>query len=499
MESFTDLIDLAAERLGGSVIAANDDFFAPKENLVKASAPEWREGVYTDRGKWMDGWETRRRRTPGHDWAIVKLGAPGIVRGIVIDTSFFTGNYPERASIDFSWLDDERSLDEITGDSIVWAPLLPEAQLNGNALNLFPISSSGRVTHLRLNIFPDGGVARLRVHGKVVPDEAIFTTVREVDLAAALNGGFVVSCSDMHYGNRQNLVLPGRSTHMGDGWETKRRRGPGHDWAIVHLARRGIVERVELDTDHFKGNAPGSCMLEYTDVTGSFDADEAEWKTLLPDTPLEADAQHHWGDLSPSPATHVRLNIYPDGGVARLRLFGRAVRVKQNATSVHEVNSISADRAAALLVDCCGSSRWATRMVERRPFDSRDAVLDAADEIWRSLTPADFLEAFAHHPRIGEQSGAIPQGKQGREWSSNEQSALDAEDLELREEVRDINSEYERRFGYIYIVCATGKTGIELLEIARDRLKNDAETELAIAAEEQRKITRLRLEKLLAR
>ena len=292
-ESFTDLIDLAAERLGGAVIAANDDFFAPKENLVKAAAPEWREGVYTDRGKWMDGWETRRRRTPGHDWAIVKLGAPGIVRGVVIDTSFFTGNYPERASIDWCAVDHAASVEEITGESTRWSSLMAESQLNGNALNLVEISSSERVTHVRLNIFPDGGVARLRVHGEVVPDEAIFTAVREADLAAALNGGFVDSCSDMHYGNRQNLILPGRSTHMGDGWETKRRRGPGHDWAIVCLARRGVVERIELDTDHFKGNAPGSCMLEYTDAADDFDADGAEWKVLLAETPLEADAQHH--------------------------------------------------------------------------------------------------------------------------------------------------------------------------------------------------------------
>ena len=498
MESFTDLIDLAAERLGGSVIAANDDFFAPKENLVKAAAPEWREGVFTDHGKWMDGWETRRRRTPGHDWAIVKLGAPGMVRGVVIDTSFFTGNYPERASIDSLAVEDPASVDEIAADSNAWSPLLPESQLNGDKLNLFPISSTDRVTHLRLNIFPDGGVARLRVHGEVVPDEAIFTAVREADLAAALNGGFVVSCSDMHYGNRQNLILPGRSTHMAEGWETKRRRGPGHDWAIVRLARRGIVERVELDTDHFKGNAPGSCMLEYTDVAGSFDADTAEWKILLPETPLEADAQHHWGDLSPAPTTHVRLNIYPDGGVARLRLFGRAVRLKQSATGVREVNAMSADRVAALLIDCCGSSRWVTRMVESRPFDSRDAMLAAADEIWRSLSPADFIEAFAHHPRIGERSGAIPQGRQGSEWSVNEQSALHADDRELQEQLREINRDYERRFGYIYIVSAAGKTGAELLEIARNRLKNDAEAELAIAAEEQRQIMQLRMEKLLA-
>ena len=320
---FTDLPDLASERLGGVVIAANDDFFAPKENLVKASRPEWREGEYTDRGKWMDGWETRRRRTPGHDWAIVRLGLPGIVHGVVIDTSFFTGNYPEHASIESATVDGSPSIDRMMSDDIEWQPLLRKSPLKGDSENPFTVKSKGRrVTHLRLNIFPDGGVARLRVHGGVVPDEDVFKPGREVDLAALKNGGFVISCSDMHYGNRQNLILPGRSTHMGDGWETKRRRGPGHDWAIVRLARRGLIERVELDTDHFKGNAPGKCMLEYTDAGASFDARTARWKVLVPEMPLEAHQQHRWDNLSAKPATHVRLNIYPDGGVARLRLLG---------------------------------------------------------------------------------------------------------------------------------------------------------------------------------
>jgi len=321
---FADLPDLAAERLGGLVIAANDDFFAAKENLVKASCPEWREGEYTDRGKWMDGWETRRRRSPGHDWAIVCLGLPGIVHGVVIDTSFFTGNYPEGASIEATAIDGSPSVDRMIGDDIQWQPLLKKSPLKGDRANAFAIKSkNGRVTHLRLNIFPDGGVARLRVHGEVVPDEDVFKPGREVDLAALKNGGFVVSCSDMHYGNRQNLILPGRSTHMGDGWETKRRRGPGHDWAVVRLARRGEIERVELDTDHFKGNAPGKCMLEYTDGGASFNARTARWSMLVKESPLEAHHQHRWGKLSPKAATHVRLNIYPDGGVARLRLFGR--------------------------------------------------------------------------------------------------------------------------------------------------------------------------------
>jgi allantoicase len=324
---FTDLPDLAAERLGGQVIAANDDFFAEKENLIKGSAPEWREGEYTDHGKWMDGWETRRRRTPGHDWAIVRLGLPGIVHGVVIDTAFFTGNYPEEASIDFASVEGPDDVERTSGGGVKWESLLPKSPLKGNTKNEFAIDGKGkRVTHLRLNIFPDGGVARLRVHGEVVPDESVFSA-KEVDLAAMANGGFVVSCSDMHYGNRNNLIVPGKSTHMGDGWETKRRRGPGHDWAIIRLARPATITRVEMDTDHFKGNAPGKCDLEYCDAINDelFDPEKEKWRELVPEQPVKPHAQHEWKVASAKPATHVRLNIYPDGGVARLRLFGRVV------------------------------------------------------------------------------------------------------------------------------------------------------------------------------
>jgi allantoicase len=323
---FTDLPDLAAERLGGEVVAANDEFFAPKENLIKGTAPEWREGKYTSRGKWMDGWETRRRRKPGNDWAIIKLGLPGSVHGVVIDTKYFTGNYPEAASIDTCCVEGNPSANRLTSEEIIWEPLLPKMPLTGDAVNEFEVEGRMRVTHLRLNIFPDGGVARLRVHGEVMPDEEIFRPDKEVDLAAIENGGLVVAASDMHYGNPQNLILPGRSTHMGDGWETKRRRGPGHDWVIVRLARRAEINRVKLDTDHFKGNAPGSCMLEWCDAGATFDGASVKWNVLVPEIPLHADARHRWEDLTGGPATHIRLNIYPDGGVARLRLFGRVKR-----------------------------------------------------------------------------------------------------------------------------------------------------------------------------
>lgn len=324
--TFTDLIDLAAARLGGAVLLANDEFFAPKEALLKPQAAEWREHEYTDRGKWMDGWETRRRRTPGHDWCLVRLGLAGVVRGVVVDTAYFRGNYPEHCELEGCAVEGVPDPEALAGDSAVkWHALVPRAALAGDSRNLFAVACEERITHLRFRIFPDGGVARLRVHGEARPEAARFAAGRVLDLAALENGGYVMVCSDMFFGHRQNLVLPGRSTHMGDGWETRRRRGPGHDWSLVRLAVRGTLQRLELDTDHFKGNAPGSAMLECCD-TPDATADSlvagADWRPLVAQTPLQPHSRHIWDLAVPATATHVRLNIYPDGGVARLRLFG---------------------------------------------------------------------------------------------------------------------------------------------------------------------------------
>ena len=328
---FTDYIDLASERVGGAALLANDEFFAPKEAMLKATPAEWREGVYTERGKWMDGWETRRRRTPGYDWCIVRLGIPGLIRGIVVDTSFYRGNYPESCSIDAATIDGTPDPARLIDDSlgVSWKELVPRSPLHGDTKNRFPVVSAERVTHLRLNIFPDGGVARLRVHGEGCLDKRLLDPGSEIDLAAAEHGGFVLVCSDMFFGHRNNLIMPGRSTHMGDGWETKRRRGEGHDWTIVRLAARGTLHRVEIDTDHFKGNAPGSAMLETIDALGasaeSLTDPAREWRQLLPQTVLQPHTRHKLVELAHwAPATHARLNIYPDGGIARLRLFGRA-------------------------------------------------------------------------------------------------------------------------------------------------------------------------------
>lgn len=325
---FTEFIDLASEKLGGAVIAANDDFFAPKENLIKPAAPIWIEGKYTDDGKWMDGWETRRRRSPRldepFDWCIIRLGMSGEIKGVVVDTAYFRGNFPSHCSIEACTADGHPTVDSLLGAETEWIEILPISELTGDSQNKFEAAPAGRVTHVRLQIFPDGGVARLRVHGNVIPDwEALRSRNSEIDLAAAENGGDVVAANDEFFGHRQNLVMPGFARDMSDGWETRRRRGPGHDWCVVKLGAKGTVTRVEVDTSFFRGNYPESCTLEAGVSEG--DTDSIEWRELLPMSGLQAHTRHTFADTlrDVGVVTHVRLNIFPDGGISRLRLFGR--------------------------------------------------------------------------------------------------------------------------------------------------------------------------------
>ena len=324
---FTELIDLAQERLGGAVLFANDDFFAPKENLLKSAAPVFIEGKYTDRGKWMDGWESRRRRTPGFDWCIIRLGLPGVIRGALVDTSHFKGNYPEQSSLEACAIDGLPATEQLTSESIGWIEILPVSSLNGDSLNPFSIANDQRWTHLRFKIYPDGGVARLRVYGEVMPDWDRLKRIGQIDLAAVENGGVVLSCSDMFFGHRHNLIMPGRALNMSDGWETKRRRGPGHDWTIIKLGGRGHIKHLEVDTSWFKGNFPESCSLEACDAADASleklqDA-AFDWKPVLSRTKLQAHTRHYLDEVMDVGITsHVRFNIFPDGGVSRLRVYG---------------------------------------------------------------------------------------------------------------------------------------------------------------------------------
>lgn len=326
---FTEHIDLASEKLGGAVLYANDDFFAPKENLLKPSAPIWIEGKYTDLGKWMDGWETRRRRSPRldekYDWCVVRLGIPGEIKGVVVDTAFFRGNYPSHCSLEACEATGHPDIETLLGEQTVWTEILPLSELKGDSQNKFEINGTGRVTHLRFKIYPDGGVARLRVHGIVTPNwDELRKRNSEIDLAAAENGGDVPLASDMFFGHRHNLIMPGLAQDMSDGWESQRRRGPGYDWCIVQLGTRGTLTRIEVDTSHFKGNYPESCSME-AGVSESGNLDAIGWRELLPMSKLQAHTKHTFTDTVADlgPITHVRFNIYPDGGVSRLRLFGR--------------------------------------------------------------------------------------------------------------------------------------------------------------------------------
>jgi allantoicase len=325
--SFTALADLASARVGGRAMAANDDFFAPKSNLVKPEPAIFVPGKFTARGKWMDGWESRRRRTPGHDWCIVSLGVRGIVRGVDVDTSHFTGNFPSHCSLDATDTARPLTVAAHAAEGPPWTAILPKSPLEGNRHNLFAIESERPWTHLRLNIFPDGGVARLRVYGEAVVDwTAVARRRLPVDLASIRYGGLVLGASDMHFGARDNMIMPGRAANMGDGWETRRRRGPGHDWAIVRLGAPGTITKIEIDTNHFKGNYPESASLEGCLAPGASlpGLDSAAWEELLARSKLRAHHRHifskelrHIGTIS-----HIRLNIFPDGGISRLRVHG---------------------------------------------------------------------------------------------------------------------------------------------------------------------------------
>lgn len=312
-------VNLAEERLGTEVLFATDDFFAEKENLIKPGRGIFIEDKFTDHGKWMDGWESRRKRVEGHDYVDIKLGLRGIIRGLDIDTNHFTGNHPPKASVEACCIEGNPT------DETSWTEILPVSDLGPGVQHLFEINNSEEWTHVRLHIYPDGGVARFRVYGEVKADWSHKDTSMLIDLAAVENEGRPVLCSDMYFSHMDNINAPGRGVNMGDGWETKRKREPGHDWIILALGRKGRLKKAMVDTAHFKGNFPASCSLEAAslEVGQKENLESADWKLLRDKTELFADQEHLIEDLEDlGPVTHVRLNIFPDGGISRLRLFG---------------------------------------------------------------------------------------------------------------------------------------------------------------------------------
>jgi len=320
---FSQWTDLAAELLGGKVLYSTDDFFAEKENLIKPGRGVFIPDKYTDRGKWMDGWESRRKRVEGHDWAVVQLAVPGVIKGFDIDTNHFLGNHPPHASIEATNVTD---LDAATHSD--WTEILPKSPLDPGSQHFLEIQNDQIWSHVRLHIYPDGGIARLRVYGEVFKDWSAHNEAEQIDLAAAINGAKTIGCNDMFFSDMSNLIRPGRGINMGDGWETKRNRTPNNkDWVIVKLAHPGIVEKVLVDTCHFKGNYPDTCSIE-TCFSTDDNLENANWKTLLSRQKLAADFEHYFEEeiQEHNPISHVRLNIFPDGGISRLRLFGKIKR-----------------------------------------------------------------------------------------------------------------------------------------------------------------------------
>jgi allantoicase len=317
---FTALPDLASRDLGGRVVFANDELFAEKENLIKPGPPAFAAAEFGNKGKVYDGWETRRRREPGSDYAVVRLGAAGIVHGVVVDTAYFRGNYPAEISVAAVCADGYPSPAELAG--MRWQSLVERTSARGDTANRYGVADRRRWTHVRLSIYPDGGVARLRVHGAVVPDPGFMTGT--VDLAALENGGVVTGCSDAFYSSPAHLILPGRARVMSDGWENARRRGPGNDFVELRLGAVGVPRHIEIDTSYFVGNAPGWVTLSgaLEGAANSPGPRGLAWRQILPRTRVQPDTRHRFVIAGSAEFSHVRLDVFPDGGLARLRVWG---------------------------------------------------------------------------------------------------------------------------------------------------------------------------------
>ena len=425
----THATDLASRWLGGSVVAVSDESFGEKENLLNPAPAAFEPGHYGNRGEIVDGWETRRRREPGHDWAIIRLGAPGVITSIDIDTSFFTGNFPEAASVEAGGWEGYPSPAELAG-AVGWEQIVPLSKLFGDSHNVFTVASARRFTHVRVLAHPDGGIARLRVLGRVVPDPRELDGLT-IDLASQRHGGVVVESSDEFYTSASQLNRPDQARTMGEGWETQRRRGPGNDYVIFRLAFPGVVRRVVIDTAHFKYNASAAVMLRgraegpyppagaegsfLPGAEGSFPrdavgsvppgaegsfppgavgsflpgaegsvppsafaaaraegrfpaADPPGWLAVLGRTRLQPDTRHVFASQCAEPVSAVRLDAFPDGGLSRVRLLGNVTAEARRAAGYLWFNSLPAPQAVGCLIGAGIQAEVAAEITRQRPL-----------------------------------------------------------------------------------------------------------------------------------
>ena len=322
--SMQGLVNLASPKMGTKILAFSDDFFGEVTRMLNDKDPIFIEDKYDNHGKWMDGWESKRRRDGGNDWAILKLGSAGIISKIEIDTSYFTGNFPPFFSLEGIYSETEPNKDSN------WKSLISKTNLIGDCKNNFELNLKEKFNFVRLQIFPDGGVARIRLFGEVKYNWDRFNNEEIIELSSLKLGGSILAYNNAHYGDVSALLSEGRGKTMGDGWETRRRREPGNDWIIIKLAQKGIIEKIEIDTAHFKGNYPDRASIQAISIdknitTKDLIQSSENWDVILDETKLTADNIHEYeiNSNSKAEATHIRLNIYPDGGVSRLRIFGK--------------------------------------------------------------------------------------------------------------------------------------------------------------------------------
>ena len=322
--SMQGLVNLASPKMGTKILAFSDDFFGEVTRMLNDKDPIFIEDKYDNHGKWMDGWESKRRRDGGNDWAILKLGSSGIISKIEIDTSYFTGNFPPFFSLEGIYSETEPNKDSN------WKSLIAKTNLVGDCKNNFEINLKEKFNFVRLQIFPDGGVARIRLFGEVKYNWDRFNNEEIIELSSLKLGGSILAYNNAHYGDVSALLSEGRGKTMGDGWETRRRREPGNDWIIIKLAHKGNIEKIEIDTAHFKGNYPDRASIQAISIdknitTKDLIQSSENWDVILDETKLTADNIHEYeiNSNSKAEATHIRLNIYPDGGVSRLRIFGK--------------------------------------------------------------------------------------------------------------------------------------------------------------------------------
>ena len=317
------MINLAEPRLGSKVIFKTDDFFASAHRILKPESPIFKEDVFDKHGKWMDGWETRRRRIKGFDCLIIKLGKPGKIFNVDLDTTHFSGNQPTHASLEACYSKNKPN------KKTKWIKILNKKKLNPNKNHNFKINNKFTFNYIRLNIFPDGGMARIRLFGKI-DMKKVNTNEKTTNLSSVLNGASIVGCNNEHFGKAENVIAPGKGKNMGDGWETRRSRGKNFDWLIIKFGKAGIISKLEIDTHHFKGNYPDSCSIQTAailkKVSNSYVVkNSTKWKVILNKAKLKANKKHIFKSIrmNKNKVNFLKINIYPDGGISRIRVFGK--------------------------------------------------------------------------------------------------------------------------------------------------------------------------------